>query len=575
MDQSNPPQPGGAAVPPSDTPTPRTPFLGRWAVLDQPQRASAYVCIGFAIVACIEQVRLLVDLVGRYANEDHALLWLMAYDWAHLRVREPTFYGQPYGVTFEAIPTALLHAIGIPYQIALPGALMMMALAAWWCLAFAAWHRKLWIAALLAAAAPLLLNIDHWVVVSVIGTSAGRLLAAICAAVCLAAEPSPRNLSIAVALGGLAVLFDSAAAPLAVPALVWALLPWTFRRRYWLPVLLGLLAPAAWYTFNVWFESAHPEHALHPSWGYNPELGPLLENWANPDRLFATHALDAFRHGSLYVVLMLCFLVAAAAARDWRALAAVSCLIALYAVLASMPKSLDGRASLWFPSARMTIAAPMAFWFAGCVTLQAVAGRARTALSSDRMMLCSVGGALLIVLASVGTAFARASNWAPRLDSILQAGLRDGGLPLRPTKEIYKLCNDVADVARAGGSTIVVFPTDRAANYACRVLHPELTTVFPGYERRAWVLRRLSSRPAERMLVWWGFESNDCNKKRFRRMLKSCAIVGDGRAMQVEFEPRPPLDVLREIGVRPRPFGPGCHPNEVATCGWWAARYGG
>lgn len=575
MDQGTPPQPGGAAIPPSEAPpAPRIRVFVRWVQFEQPRRITAYACVAFALAACAEQARLLTDLVGRYINEDHALLWLMAYDWAHLRVREPTFYGQPYGVTFEAVPTALLHAIGVPYEFALPSALMLMALGAWWCLAFAAWRRGLLVAALLAAAAPLLLTIDHWVVVSVIGTSAGRLLAAVCAAICLAAEPSPRNLSIAVAVGSLAVLFDTAAAPLAIPALVWALLPWTLQRRYWLPVILGLIAPAAWYAFNLWFETSYPEHALHLSWGYTPELGPLRDNWAHPDRLFGTHALEMYQHGSTYLILMVCLLVTAVAARAWRALAAVGCLIALYAILASMPKSLDGRATLWFPSARMTLVAPMAFWFAGCVTMQSVAVRARAALSSERILAWAAGGATVVVLATAGTALSRASAWVPRIDSILQTGLSDGSLKLRTVNEIESLCRDIATIARLGGSKIVVFPTDRAANYACGALYPELLTVFPGYERRAWVLRRLSSQPADRMLVW-GLESNDCKKKRFQPMLKSCVVVGDGRAMQMEFEPRPPLDVLHDIGLRPRPFGPGCHPNEVATCGWWASRYGG
>jgi hypothetical protein len=390
----------------------------------------------------------------------------------------------------------------------------------------------------------------------------------------LAAEPIPRNLAIAVGVGGLAVLFDMAAAPLAIPALVWALLPWTMQPRYWLAVVLGLIAPAAWYGFNVWFEGSHPEHALHPAWGYTPEFGPLRDNWAQPDRLFATHALEVYRHGSVYLALMMGLVMAAVAARAWRALAAVSCLIALYAILASMPKSLDGRATLWFPSARMTIVAPMAFWFAGCVTLQSIATRARAALSSERMLAWAAGGAIVVVLATAGTALSRASAWAPRIDAILRTGLRDGGLQLRTVDEIDSLCRDIAAIAGERGSKIVVFPTDRAATYACAALYPKLLTVFPGYERRAWVLRQLSSRPADRMLVW-GFDSNDCKKKRLRRTLKSCAVVGDGRGMQMEFESRPPLDVMRDIGLRPRPFGPGCHPNEVATCGWWASRYGG
>jgi hypothetical protein len=528
----------------------------------------AYACVAFALGACFEQWRLLVQLVSRFINEDHALLWLMAQDWAHLRVREPTFYGQPYGVTFEAIPTALLHAFGWPYKSALPAALMLMALLAWWCLAFAAWRRGLWTSALLAAAAPLLLNIDHWVVVSVIGTSAGRLLAAVCAAVCLSADQRPRKLAIAVALAGLATLFDAAAAPLAIPALVWASLPWLRERRYWLAISIGLIAPLSWYAFSVWFEASHPEHALHPSWGYNPELGALRENWANPDRLFATHALDLLPHAGVYFVLSVGLVVVAIAARAWRALAVVSCLIALYAVLMSMPKTLDGRATLWFPSSRMTITAPMAYWFAICVTSQAAAARMRDAVNARTL------SAIVVVLLACGTFLDRAAHWSPRVQAILQAGLNDKGLELRPVRDVYRLCHDVAAAARSFGTNIVVFPFDRTANYACGALHPELLTVFPGYERRAWVLRELSEDTTDRMLVW-GFHTDDCKKKRMRRALTRCEEVAGGHAVELEFQRRAPLDVVRDIGLRPRPFGPGCHPNEVATCTWWASRYGG
>lgn len=542
---------------------------------DSGRPVTAFACIAFAFAACIEQARLLNDLVSRYVNEDHTLMWLMAEDWAHLRVHEPTFYGQPYGVTFEAIPTALLHALGTPYNFALPSALMSMALAAWWCLAFAAWRREQWSAALLAAAAPLLINIDHWVVVSVIGTGVGRLLAAVCAAICVGAVASPRNLSVALTLGGLGVLFDSAAAPLVAPALVWALLPIARQRRYWLPLLLGLIVPAAWYVFNIWFETAHPEHALHGSWGFSPELQTLRSNWDNPDRLFAPHTLELYRSSRLYVWLALCLLAVAAAARAWRELAAVSCLIALYAVLASLPKSLDGRETLWFPSARMTLVAPMAFWFATSVTFRAVMARARAAFGPRHLRALSIGGAALILIVGIGTFAVRFSSWTPRLDAISETGRADRALILRRAPEVYSLCEEVAATARATQTTIIVFPTDRTADYACAALHPELLTVFPAYERRVWVLRRLSSKPADRMLVWWGLPTKDCKKKRFQSFIEACTVVADDRAIHVRFPPRPPLDVARDMGLKPRPFGPGCRPSEVATCGWWAERFGG
>jgi hypothetical protein len=530
--------------------------------------------VGTAVVSCLQQIRLLRTLTTRYLNEDHALLWMAANDWARLDVREPTFYGQAYGVTFEAIPTALLHALGVAYHVALPTALVGMAMLAWWLLAWAAQRRGMTFAALLAVGAPVLVNIEHWVVVEVIGTGAGRFLAALCAALVLGWPSTRRNVALAVALGGSAAVIDNASALLAVPALTWAAARWLRDKRLWAPACLGLVAPAAWLALNAWYDGKHPDHALHPRWAFSPELYALVDNWRHPDWLLGIQALELYRHGALVPIVIVVALCLALGVQAWRETAAVSCLLILLALLASLPKSLDQLSSLWFPAARMTLTSPMAVWFACSVTLRVVVKRLRRNLSLYPYWPAFRLAALAVIVGAIASsALALKLTWRARIEPIRKAGLADPIMPLRTPEEITSSCDRAMLAATQANTKIVAFPHSRATAYACSALHPELVTIYPQYERRTWILEQLAALPVERMLVW-GVGNELCNERRTRRGFSKCTPMADGAAVLLSFkQPGPALSALRAIGYRPRPFGPGCDPNAVETCDWWARQY--
>lgn len=516
-----------------------------------------------------EQTRLISSLLSRYTNEDHALLWLAATDWWRLRMREPTFYGQPYGVTFESIPTGLLHVLGVSYNFALPITLLVLAVSAWWFLAWGAWKRGWILPALFALTAPIILSIDHWIVVGVIGTGVGRFLAALAGALCLGARPTPRVIGAAVGLAGFSVAIDTASALIAAPVMVWAAWDWLRVKRVWLPILLGALVPIAWFALNAWFNGKFPDHALHAGPGFTPEWGVLVDNFGRMDRLFGPHVAELYQHGNLIPWLCSLALVAGLASRSWRASGATACYIALLVLLATLPKSRDTMDSLWFPAARMTLAAPMGLWFVCAVTASAIA--ARLAPQLRRRVAWRVLAALAILC--VGTATWRGIMWDERIGPIERAGLAENRLPLRTIKEIEDICRSAADAADEAKTRIVIFPEDRAANYACPALYPRLITAYPGYERRYWILRRLASRPSDRMLIW-GVPRKSCRRKLWKNNVAACSAVANDQALRVDFPPKPPLDVLHQLGYSPRPFGPDCRPNDRQTCVWWASKYG-
>ena len=404
------------------------------------RRAAVYALAAcFVALAWLEQWRLLTRLLSRLMNADHALLWLAARDWSRLELREPTFYGQSYGVTLEAIPTALLHALGATYAMALPLALFALAWGAWLCLAVGAFRRGMPLAGLSALAAPSLLNVDHWIVVGVIATGVGRLLSAVCAQLALRDVHTRRRVFAMVSIGGLAVAFDTASAILVAPALVWAGWRWLRVRRLWLPAALGLIAPLAWVALNAWFTRVHPDHDFHKTWSFVPELRVLLKNYRAPNLLFQVQSLELWQNGALIPLSLAALLCLTAVLRAPREAAVVASVLLQLVYLASLYKSLDDQKTLWFPSARMTLGVPMAVWFASVLSLRAIWKR----LGARRYLwpvVRPLAAALLVLLVS-SSAAVRALHWDEHSAEVEQAGLKTRWLPLMRPWDVRVLCD--------------------------------------------------------------------------------------------------------------------------------------
>jgi hypothetical protein len=526
--------------------------------------------VTLAGISLREQGKLIVRLLSRYTNEDHAVLWLAASDWMRLRPREPTFYGQPYGVNLESVPMGVLHVLGLSYGTALPLTLIGLAIGAWWVLAWGCMRRGWWLAALLATATPILLRVDHWVIVGAIGTGVGRFLGAVAAAVMIGFPPSRRSIGISIAVGGFAVAIDTAAGMLVIPAFAWAFVGWLRVPRSWVAASLGALVPAAWKAYSAWFEATHTDHALHAGWTLETSWEPFLHNWANPDLLFGAHTFELYPHGDGIIWLAIAFAVLSIGSRRVGPILSALCLLALLSTLGSLPKSLDGSKSLWFSASRMTLAAPMALWFVGCVSVHAFVER----LWSERSKPWVGGIALLCFVGIVSaTLIMRAGQWEGQIAAIEHEGLAINNMRLHEIGHLEERCERAQQVAREAGTRVVLFIHDRAANYACPALHRQLLTALPGYERRSWVLRALSKRPVDKLIAW-GVSPRECRRPDYKRALHQCVSVADGDAVLLEFDRQPPLDVIHRLGFKIRPFGQGCHPGTLEGCGWWQEKYG-
>jgi hypothetical protein len=216
----------------------------------------------------------------------------------------------------------------------------------------------------------------------------------------------------------------------------------------------------------------------------------------------------------------------------------------------------------------MTLMVPLAIWFLASVVLQAASARAR--LKTKRLVWMSAG---LIVVLTISTSCARTGDLRDKLEQLAKVGLAEGRYTIRTTDEVDRICGDVVKAARDAGTRIVIFLDDaQSASFACHALYPELTTAFPGYERRWWVLHQLMTRNATRMILW-SVKPKLCNRASWRAALTQCGDTTVHQGVAVAFGPKPALLALHALGFNPRPFGNDCNPQQRETCQFWKAHF--
>jgi len=236
-------------------------------------RVTQWVLLGaLAAAAVIQQIQ--VSWMARsVTNDDATLLWYSAQEWASHQVRQPGFYGQPYGSTLEGLPLDLLGRLGLDFWIGLPVVMGLFAIGGWSLLAIAAWRRSHRILAAAALVAPALLSGYHAFFVTTVPTwTAPRFLAVAGVALLV----MPRLLrpveALAFSVLGLGVVMDPSNALLGVPVVLWFLLSRRVDRDRDVTLAASAVMPAAWFVWSWAFFRAHPDYDLHgalslrPSW---------------------------------------------------------------------------------------------------------------------------------------------------------------------------------------------------------------------------------------------------------------------------------------------------------------------
>ena len=217
----------------------------------------------------------------------------------------------------------------------------------------------------------------------VFNTALGRLMACVCAALILVKPGVRWALSVACAVGGLAVLFDTASAMLVVPALVVGIdacvADWRSRAEALAvarTVAIGLVAPLGWFALTRFWYRAHPEDALHPAPSLHPRFDVLVDNLTNSSRHFTAYSLEIVRSPVVTLVAIGCVLAVAFTRGDARTRVASALFLVLLIAVLTSPRSRDALPTPYYPAARVLMPLPTALWFVAFITFERPLGDA-------------------------------------------------------------------------------------------------------------------------------------------------------------------------------------------------------
>lgn len=514
-----------------DPPGPPRAFLDGWVVL------------GVAVLVLIQQTWLVIGWFSRFVSDDWALLWAAAESWGRLAPEQPNFWGQTYGSTLESIPTELLHALGVGYPMALPIVLTAAHLASWWIPATAAWRRGQRFLAVLAVAMPALLSTEYVVAASVYGTAAGRFIGGIVVAIVILFPDRLRWAATAAAGSALAFLVDTSSLLMTAPACAYALvrclpaardLGW---RRTAITFLVGLTPIGVWLAFVGWWYGEHPTDDLHPTAPFAPHWDVLADNLSNPERMLGPYTPEILRNPLLLFLAVGAVGVLVLVQRRLAAVVAFTVLVLATGLVLSLGKTYDDLGTVYFQAARLLLPLPIGLWFvATCL--------APLPVSEKWQRWTSVGLVALIGL----TATWRVVTWSDRGGMLeTQAVAANSQYEQMSADELMAICRDVAQAAEQTGADVAIF-ADRIPAYGCAAqIGPSVTTVYPGYERRRWVLESLTTPRATPVVLWVGQVPGMCDTG------ETCAEVVPG-VSTIDLRGRSPIELLQDLIIYVRPF---------------------
>lgn len=501
------------------------------------------VVAGIAVLVLIQQAWLIAGWFRDLVSDDWALLWAAAESWGRWRPEQPNFWGQAYGSTLESIPTQVLHAVGVGYPLALPIVLTTAHLASWWIPAAAAWRCGNRLLAALAVAMPALLSTEYVVAASVYGTAAGRFIGGVVLALVILVPDRVIWVATALALSAVAFLVDASSLLMTAPALAYAAVrcgPQARQfgwRRTSITFLLALTPVGAWLAFVGWWYGEHPTDAMHPTAPFAPSWDVMVDNLTDPERMFGPYSPELLRLPLVVFVVAAVLGVLVIVRRRPAPIVAWVALVVVTALLLALPKTYDGLPSVYYQSARLLLPLPMGMWFVGwSVSPLSVAIRWQR--------WAAVG---LIVAVGL-TASWRVITWSAR-GAVLQAQATapDSMYPQLPVEKLLPLCDQVRDAAVSAGTDIAVFE-DRIAAYGCAaVIGPSLTTVYPEYDRRRWVLEALDRPQDVDVVLYVGTPPGQCNAG------ETCTQVVPGIAA-IELAERTPIELLHDLQLPVRAF---------------------
>lgn len=517
---------------------------------------AARIClpVGFLCLLVV-QARGLVSFSRHQTNVDQTLLWAAGHDLIRLHLYEPNLYGSNFITTFEAIPGAVLHAFGLAWGAAFPAGTTAIVTLIWLILAGAAVYRRLYLAAVLALAIPVCLQVQYLLMFNLReGSLSGDLVASAAVASALVLRDPHRRLAVTLCLSGMAVLWDASSALATAPALMVAVAPEINRLRAYpkrlaVAAATGVVLPVAWFGWSHWFYRTHRVYVVTPPIPENLQLTILRLNLRNLGRLTSFYRPELWASHDLAVALFVFVIIAAVAVgaltRDARPALAAATLTAVVVVALSVRESVDVHPGLYLSGNRFLTTLPIGIWVVITYSL--------IALRESAIGVGMPGGVSWRRGATQG-AVAAVALVAVTSTVVGQLRFRDVARSLAKTDStiasvtpaidpgaLVRTCDNLATVYRQTGAQ-VLFTDDNIIDYGCTA-QTSMNTLSGFYERRGWVIESAVRRPVTRLLLY-GITCPTATD-----LFGTCTDEPYGLTLVVT-PPRPAAATLAAMGIR-------------------------
>jgi hypothetical protein len=463
------------------------------------------------LVLCllVDQGRALLSFSRHYTEQDQTLLWLAGRDLLHLHIHTPNFYGQNYDTTFEAIPGAIFHSLGLSLGFATPFGTTLIATICWLALAGAAWWRRQYFAAAAALAFPVCMSTAYLLLFDAPrGVLSGDLMAALTVVAAVAVRRPWLRLALILAGGGLAYLWDSATVlavlPAAAASIVGDVKGLLSRPRWTLGALgAGAAIPVAWWVLQREWYRAHPADLTAHLLRIQFQRNVLQSNLHHLGRLIAFYEPELWHRGGLLVAVFLIVLAVGAmvsivSGRPEPATAALVLLVTTFITL-SVRDTLNFRPGIYLSAERFLLPLPIGLWSVIYFTEGAYREHRRRDHRQPRAATFSAGILVVVVvaLASTVTSQVRFGANTGKLAAIDKTAAV--GVPTVDPSVLVNTCESLTSLYRHSGAEWLV-TDDRDIAYGCAA-QTGINTLDQNYDRRGWILEEAAVRPVTHILM--------------------------------------------------------------------------
>jgi hypothetical protein len=458
--------------------------------------------VGVWLLLAAEHVGILRSLGWVYTDEDQAVLWLGAVDFAHLRFYEPRFYGQAYNSMFESLLAVPFVWWGAPVWKAVPLASILVSLAAWTALAGLAAKQRQPLTAVTILALPLLID-QRFLLVSTMprGFMPGIFLSVIAATLWLDRPDGRFRTFGALFLLGCACSLNPNALLVAVPfgAAVFS--------RVWkdssgrLQIGLGILGACVVHGAVLLFYVRHPSYVTHPSPSLSISWQHWLSSWQSLNELVGAFLpLDASR-AVLLMIAVGTIVVLGRGAMIRGGQVFLLTLATLLVCALAVDKVAEGSPDrLFLPRARVFLGLPFS------VSLLLLSIRSRPGMVASVMCIVMLAGATL------SFAERRHARTAYVEAAVAQSVAAHPWLRPWRVHEVLERCDLLRAAARTSGLRLCLHWRENLPAYACTALADgEFLGLFPTFERRRWLVDELKSQSLDRLMMA-DVTSEECNR---------------------------------------------------------------